>query len=82
MERLALCNHYFEVLSRTLKIPAGAVPVMFLGESTPKGVPPSRFEVIPMEQFGYLLRKFEQYVREQQDAYAYQALKEHNETPR
>jgi hypothetical protein len=58
-ERLVLCHHYFDAVTRTLQIPAGAIPVIFVGESV-AGVPPSRFEIIPMEQFGYLLFKINQ----------------------
>lgn len=56
-ERLVLCAHYFNVVTATLQIPAGAIPVIFVGESVAVGVPPSRFEVIPMEQFKYILLK-------------------------
>lgn len=59
-DRLVLCAHYFEVVTSALQIPAGAVPVIFIGESAAAGVPPSRFEVIPIEQFGYLLFKLNQ----------------------
>jgi len=59
-ERLVLCHHYFDAVTRTLKIPAGAIPVVFVGESASKGVPPSRIEIIPMEQFRYLLFKLNQ----------------------
>jgi hypothetical protein len=56
--RLAECVRYFDAMRRTLRIPVGAVPVIFIGESTSKEAPPSRFEVIPMEQFEYLLREY------------------------
>jgi hypothetical protein len=61
--RLAECARYFDAVRRTLKIPVGAVPVIFIGESTSKEIPPSRFEVIPMEQFEYLLREYDQLLK-------------------
>ncbi|MBJ6728022.1 hypothetical protein [Geomesophilobacter sediminis] len=66
MERLAICDHYFNVLRNTLKIPPGAVPVIFVGESASKGKPPSRHEVIPMEQFSHLLGKLAEFVMRSQ----------------
>lgn len=57
--QLAECARYFDAIRRTLKFPMGAVPVIFIGESTSKGIPPSRFESIPMEQFEYLLREYD-----------------------
>lgn len=56
--QLAGCASYFDALHRTLKIPAGAVPVIYIGESISKEMPPSRLEVIPMMQFKYLLREY------------------------
>lgn len=56
--QLAGCASYFDALHRTLKIPAGAVPVIYIGESISKEMPPSRLEVIPMMQFEYLLREY------------------------
>lgn len=61
--RLAECVHYFDAVCRILKIPEGAVPVIFIGEST-KETPPSRYEIIPMEQFKYLIREYGQILRE------------------
>jgi hypothetical protein len=61
--RLAECARYFDAVRRTLKIPVGAVPVIFIGESTSKEIPPSRFEVIPMEQFAYLLQEYDQLLK-------------------
>lgn len=66
-ERLAECGHYFDVMCRTLKIPSGAVPVLFIGEST-KAAPPSRHEVIPLEQFKFLLRLYGQLLKSCQPA--------------
>lgn len=57
--RLAECARYFDAMRRTLKIPTGAVPVIFIGESPSKGIPPSRLEVIPIERFEYLLREYD-----------------------
>lgn len=57
--RLAECASYFEAVRRTQKIPTGAVPVIFIGESPSKGIPPSRFEVLPIAQFEYLLREYD-----------------------
>lgn len=56
--QLAVCTDYFEAVRRTLKIPMGAVPVIFVGELNSKGTPPSQFEYIPLEQFEYLLREY------------------------
>lgn len=61
--RLAECGHYFDAVCRILKIPEGAVPVIFIGEST-KETPPSRYEIIPMEQFKYLIQEYGQILRE------------------
>jgi hypothetical protein len=58
--RLAECASYLQAVRRTMKIPVGAVPVIFVGGSIPNGIPPSLFEVIPMEQFAYILREYEQ----------------------
>lgn len=57
--RLAECASYFDVVRRTQKIPMGAVPVIFIGESPSKGIPPTRFEVLPIAQFEYLLREYD-----------------------
>lgn len=57
--QLAECARYFDAVHRTLKTPMGAVPVIFIGESTSKDIPPSRFESIPTEQFEYLLREYD-----------------------
>lgn len=57
--QLAECARYFDVVRSKLEIPVGAVPVIFIGESTSKDIPPSRFESIPMEQFEYLLREYD-----------------------
>lgn len=57
--RLAECARYFDAVLRTLKIPMGAVPVIFIGESSSKKIPPSRLEIIPIEQFKYLLREYD-----------------------
>lgn len=59
--KLILCANYFDVVIKTLNIPAGAVPVIFIGESASKGTPPSRHEVIPIEQFKYLACKLGQH---------------------
>jgi len=56
--QLVECARYFDAVRRTLDIPMGAVPVIFIGESKLEEMPPSRFEVIPMEQFSYLLQKY------------------------
>ena len=61
--RLVECARYFGAVRRTLKIPVGAVPVIFVGESTSKEIPPSRFEVIPMDQFAYLLQAYLQLIK-------------------
>jgi hypothetical protein len=61
--RLAECARYFDVVRRTLKIPMGAVPVIFIGESSSKEKPPSRVEVFPMEQFEYLLRGYDRLLK-------------------
>lgn len=57
--RLAECASYFDAVRRTQKIPMGAVPVIFIGESHSKGIPPTRFEVLPIGQFEYLLREYD-----------------------
>ena len=57
--RLAECARYFDSMRRTLKIQTGAVPVIYIGESPSKGIPPLRLEVIPIEQFEYLLREYD-----------------------
>lgn len=57
--QLAECASYLDAVHRTLKIPMGAVPIIFIGESTSKDIPPSRYESIPMEQFEYLLREYD-----------------------
>ena len=57
--RLAECASYLDAVRRTQKIPAGAVPVIFIGESPSKGIPPSRLEVIPVGQLEYLLREYD-----------------------
>jgi hypothetical protein len=46
-------------MRRTLKIQTGAVPDIYIGESPSKGIPPLRLEVIPTEQFEYLLREYD-----------------------
>lgn len=56
--KLVECARYFEVMRRTLKIPVDAVPVIFVGESINKHEPPSRFEIIPVEQFAYVLKRY------------------------
>lgn len=63
-ERLEECGRYFDVVCKTLKIPAGAVPVLFIGEPT-KETPPSRHEVIPMEQFKFVIQHYGQLLRHQ-----------------
>jgi hypothetical protein len=65
--RLAECGRYFDVVCRTLKIPPGAVPVLFIGEPT-KATPPSRHEVIPMEQFKFIIRQYGQLLKTCQPA--------------
>jgi hypothetical protein len=60
--QLVGCASYFDALHRTLKIPTGAVPVIYIGESTSKGIPPSRHEIIPMMQFEYLLREYDKLI--------------------
>lgn len=57
--RLAGCGSYFNAVRRTQKIPMGAVPVIFIGKSPSKGIPPSRLEVLPIGQFEYLLRGYD-----------------------
>ncbi len=57
--QLVDCARYFDAVRRKLNAPVGAVPVIFIGESTSKDIPPSRFESIPMEQFEYLLREYD-----------------------
>jgi len=57
--RLVTCARYFDAVRRTLNIPMGAVPVIFIGKSSSKKIPPSRFEIIPIEQFKYLLREYD-----------------------
>ena len=57
--RLAECASYFNAVRRTQKIPMGAVPVIFIGKSPAKGIPPSRLEVFPIGQFEYLLREYD-----------------------
>jgi hypothetical protein len=60
--QLVDCARYFDVVRRKLKIPVGAVPVIFVRESTSKDIPPSRYESIPMEQFEYLLREYDKLI--------------------
>jgi|GEM_PF-2782737 len=57
--QLTKCASYFDAVHRILKIPVGAIPVIYIGESASKEIPPSRLEVIPMMQFEYLLREYE-----------------------
>lgn len=64
--RLAECASYFDAVRRTQKIPTGAVPVIFIGESSAKGIPPSRLEVIPIAQFEYLLREYDKLLNAQE----------------
>jgi hypothetical protein len=54
--QLAECGHYFDVMCRMLKIPDGAVPVLIIGEPT-KTAPPSRYEIIPIEQYKFIIRR-------------------------
>lgn len=61
--RLAECARYFDAVRRTLKTPMGAVPVIFIGESSSKEKPPSRFEVFPMAQIEYLLREYDRLLK-------------------
>lgn len=61
--QLAECGRYFDVVCRTLKIPVGAVPVLFIGETT-KSSPPSRHELIPFEQFKLIIRKYVQLLKD------------------
>lgn len=56
--KLAECARYFDVIRKLLGIPVGSVPVMYVGDSDSAGIPPLNFEVIPMEQFSYLLNKY------------------------
>lgn len=56
--RLAECARYFDTVKRILQIPVGALPIVVLGDPKP-GIPPSRFSVIPMDQFEWLLRHYE-----------------------
>ena len=58
-ERLADCARYFDAVRRILKIPVGAVCVIFIGESASRDFPPSRFKSIPIEQFDYLIREYD-----------------------
>jgi hypothetical protein len=63
-EQLALCGQYFDAWKSMMHLPAGAIPVVYIGESaSPNEVPPSRFDLIPMEQYQYLLSKYEQLVK-------------------
>lgn len=57
--QLAGCERYFDAVRRKLNVPVGAVPVIFIGESPSKGIPPSRLEVLPIGQFEYLLREYD-----------------------
>jgi hypothetical protein len=57
--QLAYCARYFDAVRKKLNVPVGAVPVIFIGESTSKDIPPSRQEIIPLEQFDYLLREYD-----------------------
>lgn len=58
--QIAKCASYFDTIHRIFKIPVDAVPVIYIGESSSKGIPPSRLEIIPMVQFEYLLREYNQ----------------------
>jgi hypothetical protein len=61
--RLVDCARYFDVVCKTLNIPSGAVPVLFIGEHQ-KGTPPSRHEIIPMVQFKILVQKYGRLLKE------------------
>ena len=61
--QLAECARYFDAIRRTLKIPMGAIPVIFIGEAASKDVPPPRYESIPIEQFSYVLREYDELLK-------------------
>lgn len=63
-DQLALCGQYFDAWRSMMHMPVGAIPVVYIGESaSPNEVPPSKLELIPMEQYQYLFRKYEQLVK-------------------
>jgi hypothetical protein len=48
--RLGECSRYLIALLRLIQLPAGAVPVVFVGESADPMLPPGSIELIPMLQ--------------------------------
>ena len=62
--QLTLCGKYFDAWTSTMNMPVGAIPVIYTGVSkSPEDVPPSRFDVLPMEQYQYILREYSQLVK-------------------
>jgi hypothetical protein len=62
--RLTVCGKYFDAWRSTMNMPVGAIPMVCIGESaSPKETPPSRYELIPMEQYQYLLREYDQLIK-------------------
>ena len=61
--RLANCARYLDVLRTKLQVPEGAIPVVFVGDSKSKEVPPAKCEWIPMGQFVWLVKRFAEAAR-------------------
>lgn len=60
--RLAECARYFDVVQKKLQTPIGAVPVIFVGESSSEQTPPSRIEIIPVGQLEFALREYDKLI--------------------
>ena len=58
--RLAQCVLYMDAIKRTLQVPEGAIPVVFVGESASPHQPPGNVEIIPGEQLRWLIRRFDE----------------------
>ncbi len=58
--RLAQCVLYVDALKRTLQVPEGSIPAVFVGESAAPGRPPSNMEIVPAEQLRWLMLRFDQ----------------------
>ena len=62
--QLTLCGQYFDAWIGTMNMPVGAIPVVYIGVSdSPENVPSSRYDIIPMEQYQYILREYDQLVK-------------------
>lgn len=57
--RLANCLRYMEAVTKTLQLPEGAVPALFVGEVRAPGIPPSGAEIIPMEQLRWIMQRWD-----------------------